>query len=109
MLLELHALYNKKLPGLSQDQYKLGYSVDFVEAEWIARGSLELSIDDSPKPTRSTESVEPNNAKEEAQVLPIPTGEGTSEGVVAASVELVVITLQEFPTIVIEPSRPPLS
>ena len=52
------------------------------------------------KPTRSTKLVESSSAREEARVLPIPTGEGTSEGVAAASVELVIIILQEFPTIV---------
>ena len=64
---------------------------------------------DSPKPTRSMESVKPSSAKEEARVLHVPTREGTSKGVVVASVEPVVIILQEFPIIVIEPSGSPPS
>ena len=77
-----------------------------MEAEWIARGGLKLSTEDSTESTRSTESIEPSNAKEEARFQPVPIGEETSKGVVAASVEPVVIILQEFSTVVIEPSRP---
>ena len=59
-----------------------------------------MSTEDSLKPTRSMKLVESSRAREEARVLPVPTGEGTSKGVVAASAEPVIIILQEFPTII---------
>ena len=73
------------------------------------RGGPKLPIEDSPEPTRSTESVEPSNAREEARVLTVPIGEGTPEGVAMATAEPVVIILQEFPDVVTEPSGPPPS
>ena len=54
-------------------------------------------------PTRSMEPVEPSNAREEACVLPVPTGKGISKGVAAASTEPVIIILQKFPTVVTGP------
>ena len=80
-----------------------------MEAERIARGGLELSTEDSPEPTCSSEFVEPSNARGEARVLPVPTREGTFEGVAVASVEHVVIIMQEFSVVVTEPFEPPPS
>ena len=72
-------------------------------------GGLELSTKHSLEPTHSMMSVEPSSARGEARVFLVPTGEGTSEGVTTASVEPIVIILQEFLTIVTEPSGPPPS
>ena len=48
-----------KLPGIYQDQYALGYWAGYADAEveWITCGDLELSTEDSPKPTHNTEIV----------------------------------------------------
>ena len=68
-----------------------------------------MSTEDSLEPTCSTKSVEPSSAREEARVLPLPTGEGTFEVVAVDSIEPVVIILQEFLTVVIDPFGPPPS
>ena len=52
-LSELQASYNKKLLGLYQEQYGMGYWAGYAEAERIMHGP-ELSIADTPKLTRST-------------------------------------------------------
>ena len=74
-----------------------------MEAERNACGDPKPSLEDGPKPTRSMEPIEPSNAGEEAWILPVPTGKGISEGVVAASTEPAIIILQKFPTIVTGP------
>ena len=65
-----------------------------------------MSTEDSPKPTRSMTSTEPSSAMDEARVLSVPIKEGTSEGVSAASVEPIVVILQELPTVITDPPRP---
>ena len=93
MLSKLHALYNTKLPGLYEEQYKLGYWGSYVEAKWITRGDLEPSLEDAPKPTRSMEPAKLSNTGDEARVLPVPIRERTAEGVIEASTESVIIIL----------------
>ena len=64
-----------------------------------------------PELTLNTESVEPctivEKVTEEVQVLPIPTGEGTSKVTEAVGSDSVVVILQEFPLVLLEPSGPP--
>ena len=55
------------------------------------------------------ESVEPSNTREEARVLPVPTGEGISTGVATARAEPIVIIWEEFMTVGTEPFGPPPS
>ena len=62
---------------------------------------------DALEPTRTMESVESSDVEEEARVLLMPTGKGTFEAMAEASVELVIIILQGFSTVVTGPPRPP--
>ena len=53
VLSKLQASYNTKLLGLYEEQYELGYSVGYAEAERIAHGDQDPSSEDSPEPTRN--------------------------------------------------------
>ena len=117
---ELQESYISKLPGLYDEQYELGYWVSYAEAEQIACGDPESSSDDA-SPPNTMEPAEPMG--EETWVLPMPTGEGTSEGarvllvptgegtfeaVAAAITQPIIISLPEFPSVVTRSPGPSL-
>ena len=82
-------MYKAKLLDLYDEQFELNYWVEYVEGERDATGGSEPSFEDGLEPTCSMELVEP--AREEAQVLSVPIGEGTSE------VAVPVVTSQIIP------------
>ena len=107
------------MPGLYDEWYELGYWVSYTKAELISCGNLEPSSDDASKPPNSIKLVKPmgeetrvlpmstrERASKGARVLPIPIGEGTFEVAVTTSIEPVVITLHEFPSVVTGSPRP---
>ena len=100
------------MPCLYDEQHELGYWVGYAEAKRIACGDPESSLDDA-SPPNTMEPTEPTG--EETQVLPMPTGEGTYEGarvllvptgegtfeaIAAAITQPIIISLQEFSSVV---------